>query len=293
VPFPVDPSTAASRLARALAGARGAAEVLLSSGGVELERALRGTGTRTPEAPVVRGAAPLVAAPPPEPRGGDVDDRVDVARVAQALGTALEGAVLKSGLFYESHLARWIAGAFPQSALEAEPQSRDVTATPHAPGPVAAADVDVARDLARLAAPLDDAPATAAPARAPADADAPPLLRQQLDVLDMRQFAWIGEAWPGQRVAIRFEEAAGDDPHAPAPAPAGAAPVAAHIVLELPSLGTVGASVALVDGAVRLQVTTDGPSATSRLHAARAMLAEALAARAVPVAEIAVFDELG
>jgi hypothetical protein len=51
--------------------------------------------------------------------------------------------------------------------------------------------------------------------------------------------------------------------------------------------------VSLVGGAVRLQVTTDGPSATSRLHAARAALAEALAARAVPVSEIAVFDELG
>jgi hypothetical protein len=291
-PFPVDaPSTAASRLARALAGARGAAEVLLSSGGIELERALRGTGSRSPEAPIVRGGSPLVTASPP-PMRADVDDRVEVARVAQALGAALEGAVQKSGLFYESHLARWIAGTYPQSALEAEPQSRDVTATPQ-PSGATGSSTDTARDLARLPAPLADTAASSVPAAAHADAGAPPLLRQQLDVLDMRQFAWIGEAWPGQRVAIRFEEAAEDDPHAPSPKPAGAAPVAAHIVLELPSLGAVGASVSLVGGAVRLQVTTDGPSATSRLHAARAALAEALAARAVPVSEIAVFDELG
>jgi hypothetical protein len=167
-------------------------------------------------------------------------------------------------------------------------------ATPHVPLVANAADADATDGLARLAAPLADSAAAGPSVHADAGADTPPLLRQQLDVLDMRQFAWIGEAWPGLRIALRFEEEArDDDPHAPAPARAGPAPLAAHLVLELPSLGTVGASVSLVDGAVRLQVTTDGPAATTRLHAARAALAEALAARAVPVAEIAVFDELG
>lgn len=289
-PFPVAaPTTAAERLARSLADARGAADVLLSSGGAELERALRGSSTRVPDAPVVRGAAPLLATAPPA-AAVEVDDRVDVARIVQALGTALQAAVAHSGLFYESHLARWIAGDYPQAALEAEPQTTKVVATPEAgDAPAAAAADDAIRPA--LPGPPADTPATPAP---DADDAAPPLLRQQLDVLDTRQFAFVGEAWPGQRVAIRFEDEHDDDAQSPLPTPGPRATrMAAHIILELPTLGTVGASVALHSGSVRLQITTDGPAATARLHAARAALAEGLAARALPVAEIAVFDELG
>ena len=288
--FPIAaPSTAAQRLARSLADARGAADVLLSSGGAELERALRGSGARVPDAPILRSAAPLLATAPPAAAVA-VDDRVDVARVVQALGAALQTAVAQSGLFYESHLARWIAGDYPQAALEAEPQTTKVVATPAGSDAPAAAAPDDARHPA-LPGPAADAPASVAPDAGDA---APPLLRQQLDVLDTRQFAFVGEAWPGQRVAIRFEDERDDDAQSPLPTPGPyATRMAAHIILELPTLGTVGASVALHGGGVRLQITTDGPAATARLHAARAALAEALAARALPVAEIAVFDELG
>ena len=101
----------------------------------------------------------------------------------------------------------------------------------------------------------------------------------------------MGELWPGQRTAIRFEEDGGY-PANRDPSPAAKPQMRAHIILELPTLGTVGAEIAIVEGSVHLQITTDGPAATQKLHAARAELAEALAARALPAAEIAVFDEL-
>jgi len=312
--FPLAPDpTSGGRLPAA--NARVAAQVLLSAGGAELERALRGSGSRLPAAPTVRSAAPLTDAPPPtrSPDGAAGmqagDDRVDVARSVVTLALALRDAVAQSGLFYESHLARWIADDYTQSELDREPQA-DVggrpgnpgaqmapganagAGTPNAPDPAAGKPADA--NGASLLSLVDAGTPASAQAASPgivARADNAPLLRQQLDVLDTRQFVWVGDAWPGQRTAIRFEQ---DREHQTAqdPAAAGRTLIRAHVILELPELGTVGAELAIIHGCVHLQITTDGPASTERLHAARAELAEALAARALPAAEIAVFDAL-
>ncbi|MEO8977713.1 MAG: flagellar hook-length control protein FliK, partial [Casimicrobiaceae bacterium] len=273
---------------------RVAAQVLLSAGGAELERALRGSGGRLPAAPTVRSGTPLTRSPPPSPTAGASDeggdDRVSVARSVMTLASALRTAVTQSGLFYESHLARWVADDFAQAELDHEPQS-GVKQNPVADADPAA---DIAEPMTALVSALADDPAPpAAGARASVSTrgDNAPLLRQQLDLLDTRQFVWVGEAWPGQRTAIRFEE---DREHQTAQDPALAARtlIRAHVILELPELGTIGAEIAIIQGAVHLQITTDGPAATLRLHAARAELAEALAARALPAGEIVVFDAL-
>ncbi|RQR54803.1 flagellar hook-length control protein FliK [Burkholderia sp. Bp9125] len=53
-----------------------------------------------------------------------------------ALRAALAQAVSESGLFYESHLAQWLAGQRPLAALEREPQARlPATPTPAAANP--------------------------------------------------------------------------------------------------------------------------------------------------------------
>jgi len=294
--FPLAPDPSQGGRSRDAGGnARVAAQVLLSAGGAELERALRGSTGRLPVAPTVRGSAPLIEIPPPSPLPPDAsaDDRTVVARSVLGLAYALRDAVTQSGLFYESHLARWVADDFPQASLDREPQAATLPPVTDVPGDVTArtpidARMSVATALAASAA--DPAAGDRASSATAARGDAP-LLRQQLDVLDTRQFAWVGELWPGQRTAIRFEE---DNNH-PAtrdPSPAAKPQMRAHIILELPTLGTVGAEIAIVEGSVHLQITTDGPAATQKLHAARAELAEALAARALPAAEIAVFDEL-
>ncbi|MEO6929190.1 MAG: flagellar hook-length control protein FliK, partial [Casimicrobiaceae bacterium] len=241
-----------------------------------------------------RSSTPLTSSPPPSlPAGASDDggdDRVNVARSVKTLATALRGAITQSGLFYESHLARWVADDFEQVELDREPQS-GVKQDPAADADPAG---DIAEPMAALVSALDDDPtAEAVGTRASVSTrgDNAPLLRQQLDLLDTRQFAWVGEAWPGQRAAIRFEE---DREHQTAqdPALAGRTLIRAHVILELPGLGTIGAEIAIIQGSVHLQITTDGPAATLRLHAARAELAEALAARALPAGEIAVFDAL-
>ncbi len=285
--FPIAPDpTSGGRFREPLANTRLAAQVLLSSGGAELERALRGTPARPPDAPTIRGNAPLIESPPPALAGDASDFAVNTAtaRSVTLLAAALRGAVSYSGLFYESHLAGWIAGEVPQAELEHEPQAAshaqafepDAMPANRAAAALLIADAMGASPTSAAAAATESAP--------------PPLLRQQLDLLDTRQFIWVGEAWPGQRTAITFEE---DHEGLAANGPMGKRPpVRAHVILELPQLGTVGAELTIVEGSVHLQITTDGPQATARLHAARAELAEALAARAVPAAEIAVFHEL-
>ncbi|WP_175885844.1 flagellar hook-length control protein FliK [Burkholderia sp. BCC0044] len=88
-----------------------------------------------------------------------------VAPPVAALRAALAQAVSESGLFYESHLAQWLAGQRPLAALLREPQARLATA-------LAPADPDaVPHDSTDL---LDELLAQRPPLPAAARASAPP-----------------------------------------------------------------------------------------------------------------------
>ncbi|HQT00026.1 MAG: flagellar hook-length control protein FliK [Hydrogenophilales bacterium 16-64-46] len=113
---------------------------------------------RVPERslPTLTPPAPLLDTPPASPT---------------ELAIALRGALVRSGLFYESHLANWAAGRDSLEGLLREPQNR-----------------------------LSGEPAALAAADAGGKASHPlhTLLTQQLQVLETPQFAWRGELWPGQ-----------------------------------------------------------------------------------------------
>ncbi len=119
------------------------------------------------------------------------------------LALALRTALVRSGLFYESHLANWAVGQDSLDGLMQEPQNRLATA--------------------------EAARATASPATALALSDTATvaeqkplnpmhtLLSQQLQVLESPQFVWRGEVWPGQALEwqVRQEtEATQDEPAA-------------------------------------------------------------------------------
>lgn len=67
-------------------------------------------------------SAPLLAEPPLS---------------GKILAPVLQTAVTESGLFYEAHQAKWIAGQFPTDALLREPQARHVPPLPPATTPTA------------------------------------------------------------------------------------------------------------------------------------------------------------
>ena len=110
---------------------------LLSAAG-RLVATLRPGDTTSPL--LASAAAPLLAAPPAE---------------GARLSTALAQMLANSGLFYESHLAQWVAGERTLAQIRREPQARLTPAALERPG-------------ARTAEPSTDASAsasTSAPAR--------------------------------------------------------------------------------------------------------------------------------
>jgi hypothetical protein len=187
---------------------------------------------------VVRLQSPLVA-------------RAEVG--VPALATALENTVATSGVFYEAHLARWIADDLPLAQLSREPQS-SWKSTPMPDG--------------SSVPPL------------PHDADKLAILARQLETLDTRTIAWSGSLWPGQHATIEIAEEergrsrdATDD--------AGNDPAwRTRITLTLPMLGTVEAALALRGDAIEVRFVA-GEATQSRLESARDALRTALAARSL------------
>ncbi|WP_142810929.1 flagellar hook-length control protein FliK [Tepidiphilus olei] len=151
---------------RSMAGA--SARTQLSSAGELLRQVLtQPAPQRLPLPAGTERAAPLLPAPPQSP-----------AEV-QRLATALQDSVQRSGLFYESHLARWVRGQYPLESLRAEPHNLVARATPAAPSaeappgapasgaaPAAAGAVPPASGAAPAAGTASLAAASAAPGAA-------------------------------------------------------------------------------------------------------------------------------
>lgn len=204
---------------------------------------------------------PLLATPPA--------DGADLARsLASALG--------RSGLFYESHLAQWLAGTRSLAELVLEPQAR------LSGQPIRFSDADPRLNTA-VATP-DDATDAADPgfvseASDPVHPAAVALVRQQLEIFEMRHFAWQGEAWPGQPITWEVVEEAPQkrEEREESDQPSAAA-WQTRLRLTLPNLGVVTAS---------LRLDTRGLEEMSgvdvRLTAAEPVTAAALRAGVTPL----------
>ncbi|ANB74300.1 flagellar hook-length control protein FliK [Paraburkholderia phytofirmans OLGA172] len=136
-PPPASAQTALSAVALTL-------NAIVSSGG-EATPAVLGQAPIWPAAPaldVEAGGLPLfdTAATPaassanPNTAGAAATANVAAAQVpVAALAAALEQTVGESGLFYESHLAQWLAGQRPPAALAGEAQNKLVAADAQLP----------------------------------------------------------------------------------------------------------------------------------------------------------------
>lgn len=201
---------------------------------------------RVPERslPTLTPSAPLLDTPPAHP---------------SELAVALRGALVRSGLFYESHLANWAAGRDSLEGLLREPQNR------------------LAGDPALLAA-ADTSGKPAHPLHT--------LLTQQLQVLETPQFIWRGELWPGQPLEWELQrEPEARDGHATDAAEPAGDTWRSHLRVTLPTLGEIDIELRLDAGqtfAIRiapartdsLPLLRDGqPQLNARLAAAGLNLA--------------------
>jgi hypothetical protein len=140
------------------------------------------------------------------------------ALIALELRTAL----VRSGLFYESHLANWAVGQDSLDGLMQEPQNRLTEATRAAANPLALLN------------------ATETAAQKPLN-PMHVLLSQQLQVLESPQFVWRGEVWPGQVLEwlLRHETEHAQDHAAASIGDEADAGWESKLKLSLPQLGTV------------------------------------------------------
>ena len=232
------------------------------------------TGQPAPETPAIARGQPLQAA------SGPIN--------AAALAAALRQGISESGLFYESHLARWTAGKLPTEALLREPQARlPLTQGGSTQGPGAPAQGHTAPPAADASSASRTANTTqaVAPVRADAIPDRLlPVMHQQLDALATHHYSWHGQAWPGQPMELEIEDPHGDGEHDNADDAAWKT----TLRLSLPALGGVEARIALDAGGVRIHLSADDSTTTAVLHEQRGGLADALARANLTLKELQV-----
>lgn len=192
---------------------------------------------------------------------------------AQDLAPVLKEALTKSGMFYEAHQARWVAGELPTEHLLQEPQGRLSPA--HAAE--VAKNTPPARELPAVA-PLSDTPVapkagsdlSAEPARQSAQGPLPssltPIVQQQLDAMATQTYAWQGQIWPGQQMFWEIDEHGSRQPGTDI---AEGNSWRTRLKLDLPELGGIEASLALHPGGeVRISVVAANDASRGQLESA-------------------------
>lgn len=183
------------------------------------------------------------------------------ATIAPAeLAFALRTALVRSGLFYESHLANWVAGQDSLDGLMQEPQNRQAAESARSAN--APPDAKAAAD-AKLLNPMHL------------------LLTQQLQVLESPQLAWRGELWPGQTLEwqIRRDTESPSGNADETPSQEDKTSWESHLKLSLPQLGTLNVHIKLdARQAFNIRLIPEQAETAPLLQENQARLAEQMAA---------------
>jgi len=215
----------------------------------------------TPGMPVtINGKAPLSAGGPP-----------DTGKLSQGLQRALGD----SGLFYESHVAKWAEGKRSLQDLQREPQMQ--------------------RQGAAQGAGQSQADAVAKALAGP-DLSAAQMINQQLHTHEQGKVMWQGEAWPGQQMQWLVERdqqgEAGDKGGRREGRDGEADPVwRSGVRFRFPMLGKVAANVTLVGDQVHIAVQSGSEDTAATLRAWASALQQAMDAAGAPLTSLAINAE--
>ena len=171
------------------------------------------------------------------------------------LAGALDEAVSKSGLFYESHVAEWSRGQRSMAQLAQEPLMQQM------------------QQLQRAGAEIEAVRRQMSPAE-PAIAQTIDL---QLQVQEQQRVVWQGQVWPGQDMRWEIERRQDDKPAAPE-AGEEAASWHSQLTLRFAALGDIGARLVLSGGQVLLRLDAASDEVAALLRARSGELEAALAA---------------
>lgn len=196
------------------------------------------------------------------------------------LASVLGQQVAQSGVFYESHLARWFNGHYAGDKLREEPQNKPQTRDgERAAAPQLPRFMPAARAIARASFEMGSAAGDDRLAGHNAESDGLiddrllPVVRQQLDVLSSSLFRWQGQAWPGVdmqwQIHAADEDGAGE---APATDSASEQRFSTRLSLDLPRLGRLEIVLELADGRIDVYACAASESGSATLQPETAAL---------------------
>lgn len=274
-------------------GAKGAATATLSTTGRMINNILQ-TALQDGASTTVIGKTPIV---------------LSAAAASAQIATALSDTLSQSGLFYESHLNDWIDGTRTIKSLLLEPQNKAAGNSDSARLINYAHELAGGRPMAEMmreaqmkpggdngamrllnaiqewtdsGRSVTDLMQALRPQGAEAtqiSPDSARIINQQLDSLERQRFVWQGELWPGQPMEWEVSR------DAPDKSAADDAPQSWQSVVrfELPSLGTVAATINLIGDRVHIQMRTTTETAAQSLRAHGKELADAMDAAGSPL----------
>ena len=206
---------------------------------------------------------------------------------ASQVGHMLQQGLRESGLFYESHLARWFGGEYHLADILKEPQGRlSVLNQPLANDAAVEEQVQSGMkndSMAVLEAMFKKAGAAQAH-EGIADARTLSMVREQLDTLQSGQIVYRGELFPGQHMEWKVTEresrrnSTGGHERT----------WDTEMVLDLPRLGAVGARLRLDGSRISIDLHAGDEATVALLSVGRPALIEQLQAAGLDPGEIGV-----
>jgi hypothetical protein len=207
------------------------------------------------------------------------------------VGRQLQLGLRESGLFYESHLARWFGGNFPLEDLLKEPQGR--LSHLKQPAVIAQATDPHTEDLARATLKTGSLEVMEAmvkragmnqPQEGVADQRTLAVVHEQLTALQNGQVLYRGDLFPGQQMewSVREREARRNKE--------GGQERSWDTALEitLPKLGAISAKLKLDGNRVSIDISTKESASVEVLGSGRLKLAEQLQAAGLDPGEIGI-----
>jgi len=192
---------------------------------------------------------------------------------AAQLAPVLKEALSQSGVFYEAHQARWVAGQLATENLRQEPQGKLSPSPPPMPNPETAAPARGEQAPAQVQSQAQAQTQVQAQAQAQTQTtqqgnliprELTPIVQQQLDALATQNYAWQGQIWQGQKLWWEISE---DADHAGQEGDEAGQRWQTRLKLDLPALGGIEARLRLHPGGrIDLQMTTDSGASETRLR---------------------------
>ena len=205
---------------------------------------------------------------------------------ASKLAQAMQNTIERSGLFYESHLNQWVNGTRSLDELMLEPQAqvgKELAASAlfnNAKTDTSLIDMMRALEAAQV---NNSQAATSLSQAASLNNETARLISLQLAALEQRRVTWQGELWPGQKFEWDVTE---EKPEQESDEQGRS--WRSTVRFDMPTLGTIAASIHLANGRVQVQINTTTESAATRLRANGGKLASALDAAGSPLDSLTV-----